>query len=286
MESRSDSPPPPPPPYRRPPEEPPPPAPQTTSSSSHSTALQPPTTPQQNKKLSTNVQQSLSSQTAAITGGVRLERVLGLTSTSTSDMSVNPKTGHVAYPAGRIVVVYDPKELNQGMAFRYLTLKKTVSSLVWSSCGTYLAVGEQGHQPEITVWSIPEDDLTEISTPGRQRPRRRRRRAVLVCSLQHHKFGIAALAFGTRGAGIENDGATGSGTNDVSSSTRESFNNWLLASAGFEHDHQIVVWKWMDRSIVGLATVDTKIVSLSLSLKLKLHKNNVSSIFAIISHTT
>ena len=233
---RSDSPPPPPPPS----------APQTRTNAS----LPAPPTPihkknvrnSRNSSVASSMQQSMSAQTAAA-GGVRLERVLGLTSTSSSDLSVNPITGHIAYPAGRIVVVYDSKETNQGMAFRYLTLKKRVSSLAWSACGTYLAVGERGRQPEITIWSIPEDEVTEIATPGRQRPRRRRRKANLVCSLQHHNFGVAALAFGTRGAG-------GDGPD-----SRASFDNWLLASAGFEHDHQIIVWKWMDRSIVGMATV-------------------------------
>jgi WD40 repeat protein len=200
------------------------------------------------------MQQSISSLTAAA-GGVRLERVLGLTSSSSSDLSVNPITGHVAYPAGRIVVVYDPKEVNQGMAFRYLTLKKRIASLAWSACGAYLAVGERGRQPEITVWSVPEDEVTEIATPGRQRPRRRRRRATIVCTLQQHNFGVAALAFGTRGAG-----GTGGGNGPDS---RESFDNWLLASAGFEHDKQIVVWKWMDRSIVGVATVSTRVMSMA-----------------------
>ena len=111
--------------------------------------------------------------------------------------------------------------------------------------------------------------MTEISTPGRQRPRRRRRRAVQVCKLQHHKFGVAAVAFGTRGAGasaLPASGAMGSAAAAAAAASdadRDSLDNWLLASAGFEHDRQIVVWKWMDQTIVGLATVTSRVVSLS-----------------------
>jgi mitogen-activated protein kinase binding protein 1 len=42
-----------------------------------------------------------------------LERVLGLTSTNSNSICVNPKTGDVVYIAGCFVIIYNPKENKQ-----------------------------------------------------------------------------------------------------------------------------------------------------------------------------
>ena len=237
-----------------PPLQAPPPPSHYPSSSSSISSISSSTSSSSSKKHAPNKGAPGVGASAVIGGGVRLERVIGMTCQLHRQMCVNPVTGQIAYPAGCVVVIYDPMESQLSPAYRHLTLKRTVSALTWSECGAYLAVGERGHQPEVTVWSIPGDlPSTSASTAQATPHRRRRRRAKIVGSLQHHKFGVSAVAFATRGR--DGDGRI--------NTSRRSFEDWLLASAGFKHDGQIAIWKWMDSRMVALARVKSKICSIA-----------------------
>ncbi|TMW68365.1 hypothetical protein Poli38472_005833 [Pythium oligandrum] len=105
-----------------------------------------------------------------------LERVLGVTSLSNAAVAVNPATGEIAYAAGCIVVIYN---LRRNKQVRYYRVEKTVSCLCFSPNGQYLAIGEKGYLPAITIWD---------GTDG-----------TLCAELQRHKYGVACMAFSRDG---------------------------------------------------------------------------------------
>lgn len=105
-----------------------------------------------------------------------LERVIGITSLSNAMMAVNPVTGEIAYAAGCIVVIYN---LRRNKQVRYYRVEKSVSCICFSPSGQYLAIGEKGYLPAITIWD---------GTDG-----------TLCAELQLHKFGIACMAFSRDG---------------------------------------------------------------------------------------
>ncbi len=106
-----------------------------------------------------------------------LERVIGQTCFHNSALAVNPITGDVAYPAGCVVVIYQPRHNRQS---RFFHSTKAVSCLEFSADGTYLAVGERGHQPSIVVWSLGS--------------------GAIIAELKNgHRFGISCLAFSPAG---------------------------------------------------------------------------------------
>ena len=114
--------------------------------------------------------------------GARLERVLGITAAHNSSLALNPRTGEIAYPAGRIVVLYDPSTGQQSAHFHG---SKTVSALCWSADGTTLAVGERGHHPGIALWRAKEGG-------GKRKYQK-------VLYLMGHSFGVKCLAFDRTG---------------------------------------------------------------------------------------
>jgi WD40 repeat protein len=101
-----------------------------------------------------------------------LERVLGLTCLSNAMLAVNPVTGEIAYAAGCIVVIYN---LRRNKQVRYYRVEKTVSCICFSSNGQYLAIGEKGYLPAITIWDGNDGSL--------------------CAELQLHKYGISCMAF-------------------------------------------------------------------------------------------
>ncbi|KAG5189397.1 hypothetical protein JKP88DRAFT_353103 [Tribonema minus] len=106
-----------------------------------------------------------------------LDRVMGQTCLHNSALSVNPVTGDVAYPAGCVVVIYQPRRNRQ---FRYFRAGKTVSCLAFSRDGSMLAVGERGHLPSVIVWKLAT--------------------GVVLAELKGgHKYGVACLAFSPQG---------------------------------------------------------------------------------------
>ncbi|KAG3035342.1 Mitogen-activated protein kinase-binding protein 1 [Phytophthora cactorum] len=105
-----------------------------------------------------------------------LERVLGLTALSNAQVAVNPASGELAYAAGCIVVIYN---LRRNKQVRYYRVDKSVSCLCFSPNGQFLAIGEKGYLPAITIWD---------GTDG-----------TLCAELQRHQYGVACMAFSQDG---------------------------------------------------------------------------------------
>jgi WD40 repeat protein len=105
-----------------------------------------------------------------------LERVLGLTALSNAMAAVNPVSGELAYAAGCIVVVYN---LRRNKQVRYYRVDKSVACLSFSPNGQFLAIGEKGYLPAITIWD---------GTDG-----------TLCAELQRHQYGVACMAFSQDG---------------------------------------------------------------------------------------
>ncbi|XP_012560855.2 WD repeat-containing protein 62 isoform X1 [Hydra vulgaris] len=105
---------------------------------------------------------------------VSLERVLGLTTTNSNGIACNPISGVVAYPAGCVIVLYNPKSEQQRHIINQE--KKTITCLNFSGDGKYLASGECGQQPMVRVWELGET-ITQIS------------------ELKGHKSGIISVEF-------------------------------------------------------------------------------------------
>uniref|UniRef100_H9G6G4 Translation initiation factor beta propellor-like domain-containing protein n=1 Tax=Anolis carolinensis TaxID=28377 RepID=H9G6G4_ANOCA len=104
---------------------------------------------------------------------VLLEKVLGITTQTSSGFACDPNTGQVAYPTGCVVVILNPRKNKQRHIFN--TSRKTVSALSFSPDGKYIVTGESGHHPAVRVWEV--EDKTQVS------------------ELHGHKHGVACVAF-------------------------------------------------------------------------------------------
>lgn len=111
---------------------------------------------------------------------VVLEKVLGITASSSSALTCDPNTGLVAYPAGCVIVILSPKKNKQTHIFN--TSRKTFSALAFSQNGKYLVTGESGHMPCVRVWDVAE--------------------RTQVAEVQCHKYGVACVAFSPNGSYI------------------------------------------------------------------------------------
>ena len=135
-----------------------------------------------------------------------MEKVFGITSTSNNSFTVNLHSGHLAYSAGCVAVLYDPRE-NKQVRFFPSRGNKTIQCLSFSSNGRYLAVGEvaftlflnasgiteaqSGHRPSTVVW-----DLETKQT---------------VAELEGHKYGVGCVCSSHSGnylvsVGVQHDG--------------------------------------------------------------------------------
>ncbi|XP_049446421.1 mitogen-activated protein kinase-binding protein 1-like isoform X1 [Epinephelus fuscoguttatus] len=113
-----------------------------------------------------NRKESLSSK-------VTLEKVLGITASGNSGLACDPRSGLVAYPAGCVVVLLNPKKNRQHHIIN--TSRKTITALSFSPDGKYLVTGESGHLPAVRLWDVAE-----------------RRQ---VAELQKHNYGVSCVAF-------------------------------------------------------------------------------------------
>ncbi|XP_021562436.1 WD repeat-containing protein 62 [Carlito syrichta] len=104
---------------------------------------------------------------------VSLEKVLGITAQNSSGLTCDPGTGHVAYLAGCVVVVLDPKENKQRHIFN--TARKSLSALAFSPDGKYIVTGENGHRPAVRIWDVEEKSQ--------------------VAEMLGHKYGVVCVAF-------------------------------------------------------------------------------------------
>ncbi|XP_070705443.1 mitogen-activated protein kinase-binding protein 1-like [Pempheris klunzingeri] len=103
---------------------------------------------------------------------VTLEKVLGITTSGNSGLVCDPRSGLVAYPAGCVVVLLNPKKNRQ---HHIIASRKTITALSFSPDGKYLVTGESGHLPAVRLWDVAE-----------------RRQ---VAELQTHKYGVSCVAF-------------------------------------------------------------------------------------------
>ncbi|KAL1769057.1 WD repeat-containing protein 62 isoform X2 [Sigmodon hispidus] len=109
----------------------------------------------------------------AVQNRVTLEKVLGITAQNSSGLTCDPGTGHVAYLAGCVVVILNPKENKQQHIFN--TTRKSLSALAFSPDGKYIVTGENGHRPAVRIWDVEEK--TQVS------------------EMLGHKYGVACVAF-------------------------------------------------------------------------------------------
>ncbi|CAK6962647.1 mitogen-activated protein kinase-binding protein 1-like [Scomber scombrus] len=108
-----------------------------------------------------------------LTSKVTLEKVLGITASGNSGLACDPRSGLIAYPAGCVVVLLNPKKNRQHHIIN--TSRKTITALSFSPDGRYLVTGESGHLPAVRLWDVAE-----------------RRQ---VAELQEHKYGVSCVAF-------------------------------------------------------------------------------------------
>ncbi|XP_051265541.1 mitogen-activated protein kinase-binding protein 1-like isoform X3 [Dicentrarchus labrax] len=111
-------------------------------------------------------------RTESLSSKVTLEKVLGITASGNSGLACDPRSGLVAYPAGCVVVLLNPKKNRQ---HHIITSRKTITALSFSPDGKYLVTGESGHLPAVRLWDVAE-----------------RRQ---VAELQTHKYGVSCVAF-------------------------------------------------------------------------------------------
>ncbi|XP_048710289.1 mitogen-activated protein kinase-binding protein 1 isoform X3 [Caretta caretta] len=108
-----------------------------------------------------------------ISSKVTLEKVLGITVSGGRGLACDPRTGLVAYPAGCVVVLFNPRKNKQHHILN--SSRKTITALAFSPDGKYLVTGESGHMPAVRVWDVAE--------------------RAQVAELQEHKYGVACVAF-------------------------------------------------------------------------------------------
>ncbi|XP_051723253.1 mitogen-activated protein kinase-binding protein 1 isoform X2 [Ctenopharyngodon idella] len=104
---------------------------------------------------------------------VTLEKVLGITSAGSRALACDPHSGLLAYPAGCVVVLLNPKKNKQHHILN--SSRKTITTLSFSPDGKYVVTGESGHMPAVRVWDVAE--------------------RTQVAELQEHKYGVACVAF-------------------------------------------------------------------------------------------
>lgn len=104
---------------------------------------------------------------------ITLDKVLGITASNSSSLACDLTTGLVAYPAGCVVVLCNPKKNKQSHILN--ASRKAICSLAFSPDGKFLVTGESGHLPAVRVWDVAEKTQ--------------------VAELQCHKYGVSCVAF-------------------------------------------------------------------------------------------
>ncbi|XP_074536120.1 WD repeat-containing protein 62 isoform X2 [Halichoeres trimaculatus] len=105
---------------------------------------------------------------------VSLEKVLGISTASSSCLTSDPSSGLIAYPAGCVIVLLHPKKNKQTHIIN--TCRKPFSALAFSHDGKHLVTGESGHMPCVRVWEVGGGQVAEV---------------------QSHKYGVSCVAFST-----------------------------------------------------------------------------------------
>ncbi|XP_037550947.1 mitogen-activated protein kinase-binding protein 1 [Nematolebias whitei] len=108
---------------------------------------------------------------------VMLEKVIGITSPGNRALACDPRAGLLAYPAGCVVVLLNPRKNKQQHIFN--SSRKAITTVAFSPDGKYIVTGESGHMPAVRVWDVSE--------------------RLQVSDLQEHKYGISCVAFSPNG---------------------------------------------------------------------------------------
>uniref|UniRef100_A0A4W6FE48 Mitogen-activated protein kinase binding protein 1 n=1 Tax=Lates calcarifer TaxID=8187 RepID=A0A4W6FE48_LATCA len=108
---------------------------------------------------------------------VTLEKVLGITAPGNRALACDSRTGLLAYPAGCVVVLLNPRKNKQHHIFN--SSRKAITTLAFSPDGKYVVTGESGHMPAVRVWDVSE--------------------RLQVSELQEHKYGVSCVAFSPNG---------------------------------------------------------------------------------------
>ncbi|XP_077579098.1 mitogen-activated protein kinase-binding protein 1-like [Stigmatopora nigra] len=116
---------------------------------------------------------------------VALEKVLGVSTSSSSALASDPNSGLVAYLAGCVVVLLHPQLKTQRHVVN--ASRKAFSALAFSGDGKHLVTGESGHLPRVRVW--PSDGGVETA------------------SVQKHKCAVSCVAFSPDGAYVVSVGS-------------------------------------------------------------------------------
>lgn len=77
---------------------------------------------------------------------VTLEKVLGITVSGGRGLACDPRSGLVAYPAGCVVVLFNPRKHKQHHILN--SSRKTITALAFSPDGKYLVTGEVSEEGE------------------------------------------------------------------------------------------------------------------------------------------
>ncbi|XP_008396947.1 mitogen-activated protein kinase-binding protein 1 isoform X1 [Poecilia reticulata] len=108
---------------------------------------------------------------------VTLEKVLGITSPGNRALACDPRTGLLAYPAGCVIILLNPRKNKQQHILN--SSRKAITTLAFSPDGKYVVTGESGHMPAVRVWEVSEH--------------------AQVAELQEHKYGVSCVAFSPNG---------------------------------------------------------------------------------------
>ncbi|KAF7218383.1 WD repeat-containing protein 62 isoform X2 [Nothobranchius furzeri] len=103
---------------------------------------------------------------------VSLEKVLGISTVSSSSLTSDPNSGLIAYPAGCVLVLLHPENNEQSHIIN--TSSKPFTALAFSHDGKHLVSGESGHMPCVRVWEVGGGQVAEV---------------------QSHKYGVSCVAF-------------------------------------------------------------------------------------------
>ncbi len=195
-----------------------------------------------------------------------LERVIGCTSLTNSSFASCAATGELAYAAGAVLVLFNPKRKQQ--PYRFLRARQAITAVAFTQDGEYVAAGQRGRRPTTQVWAVASGTLrADVGNNGPGGP---------------HPHGGGG---GSGGAGGGPGGAapTASLLAPVGSAVEESKghlghahgvacvaftpNGRLLITAGFKNDRGLHVWDWRGAGTGAGAGVPVRVGAGKLSQK-------------------
>uniref|UniRef100_A0A3B4FT64 Uncharacterized protein n=1 Tax=Pundamilia nyererei TaxID=303518 RepID=A0A3B4FT64_9CICH len=109
---------------------------------------------------------------------VCLEKVLGISTASSSGLTSDPNTGLIAYPAGCVVVLLHPKKNKQS---HIISASRYADPELGADPRGQVIFGRSGHMPCVRVWELDGGQVAEV---------------------QCHKYGISCVAFSTNSSYI------------------------------------------------------------------------------------